>query len=170
MSDKLNQLKNVSLTFIPVGFSVPPQFLTISHFLSPFCRIYLCFFCFFFILIFLFLSACLCISLPITFSGSVERRSSQTIPFTSYQIGHILLPYHPSVCLLLCISRVSSGLKADQLISSVYPPLPTNLSISLLMLSLSLSCSVLVNVNVLCLCFLPFRLFVWLSLSLRSRR
>lgn len=120
--------------------------------------------CFFllFILIFLFLSACLYIALPITFPGPVERQISQTTPFTSYQIGPILPPYHVS----LSYSLYQQSLwwtESRSVNQSSTSPLPSNLTI--LMLSLFLSCSVYVSVCVrFCLCF-SLSLCVALSVS-----
>lgn len=100
---------------------------------------------------------------------SMERRISQTTPFTSFQMEPILLPYQHSLSLLFPISRVSSGLKAeDQSRTTPHPPAhPSNQTFSLSGCYLCIS-------HLFCLCLFelsscPYRflcLFVWFSLCL----
>lgn len=72
---------------------------------------------------FFFISVCIYISLPLTFTGPLIRRISQTTPFTFHQIRPILLPYHlfQSLSSYQQSTSLSSGLKADQSISPAHP-------------------------------------------------
>lgn len=91
---------------------------------------------------------------------SVERRISQTTPFTSYQIEPILPPYQHSLC-LLPYQQQSLWWTESRSVHYIPPPsLIQSDHFSLVFWVCALS---------FCLCCFP-RLFVWLLPSLRPSR
>lgn len=103
---------------------------------------------------------------------SMERRISQTTPFTSYQIELILPPYQLS--LSSCLYQQSLWWTESR--SDQYIPLshPIRLFLSWCYLCLNLCflwvwCGVCMCVLLFCLLYVLY-FFVWLSLSLQSRR